>query len=104
MINISSQPTKKIEKDKNNKSKKAQNKYNLLIKNKLKLVDDYKQWKGDNYFPMKAQMIEGPYSFRPSLLTGIILSIPVFLFLLFNTKFVMIITLLIILYIIIMIL
>ena len=104
MINLSTQTTKNIEKDKNNDKKKTQNKYNLLIKNKLKLVDDYKQWEGDNYFPMKAQMIEAPYSFRPSLLTGIILSIPVFLFLSFNSKFVMITIFLIILYIIIMIL
>ena len=40
---------------------------------------------------MKAHIIDGLYSFRAFLLTGIILSISVFLFLLFNTKFVMII-------------
>ena len=83
IINISSQPTK-LENEKYNNNKNSKNKYNLLIKDKLKLIDDYKQWEGDNYFPMKAFMILGPCSFRPTLATGLIITIPVFLFLIFN--------------------
>ena len=104
MINISTQLTKKIDKDKNADNKKTQNKYSLLIKNKVKLIDDYKQWEGDNYFPMRAHMIEGPCGFRPSLLTGLIVSIPVLLFFLFNSEYLVITVFLIFLYIITMIL
>ena len=104
IIDISTQPTKKIEKDITIDNKKTENKYNLLIKNKLKLVDDYKKWEGDNYFPFRGRMIEGPCGFRPSLLTGLILSIPVLLFLLFNSKYLIITVFVIILYIITMIL
>ena len=111
VINLSSQPTKKIDNDKNtdNKNtdnKNTQNKFRALIKNKLKLVEDYSQWEGDNYFPFKAHMIEGPCSFRPSLVTGVIFTIPVFLFLIFNSNYLSIIItlMIIILYIIIMIL
>ena len=50
-------------------------------------MDNYKDWEGDNYFPFSGYMIEGLCSFRPSLLTGISLSIPVLLFLLFNSDF-----------------
>ena len=99
---LSALPTKNIDsKNGNNKSDNSHNKFNLLTKNKLKLVDNYKDWEGDNYFPLNAYMIEGPCSFRPSLLTGISLSIPVILFLLFNQKFlnIIIMILLIILYI-----
>ena len=106
-INISSLPTKKIDNDKNIDNKNQKSKFNLLTKNKLKLIDDYNQWEGDNYFPMKAFMIEGPCSFRPSLVTGLIITIPIFLFLVFNEpKYInyIIIIIVIILYIIIIIL
>ena len=108
LINISSLPTQDKDRKKgNNKidNIKSQNIFNLLTKNKLKLVDNYKDWEGDNYFPLSGHMIEGPCSFRPSLLTGISLSVPVLLFLLFNSDFLNIIIyiLLIVLYIIIII-
>ena len=108
LINISSLPTQDKDRKKgNNKidNIKSQNIFNLLTKNKLKLVDNYKDWEGDNYFPLSGHMIEGPCSFRPSLLTGISLSVPVLLFLLFNSDFLNIIIyiVLIVLYIIIII-
>ena len=108
LINISSLPTQDKDRKKG-KNKidniKSQNIFNLLTKNKLKLVDNYKDWEGDNYFPLSGHMIEGPCSFRPSLLTGISLSVPVLLFLLFNSDFLNIIIyiVLIVLYIIIII-
>ena len=104
VINISSQPTKKIDNDINSDSKNNQNKFSALIKNKLKLVEDYKQWEGDNYFPFCGYLIEGPCSFRPSLLTGVILTIPVFLFLIFNSNHSIITLIIIIIYIIIILL
>ena len=84
LINISSLPTKNIGANKNNNS---QDKYSLLTKNKLKLVDSYIDWDGDNYFPMGCRILLGPCSFRPSLLTGTCITIPVFLYILFNAKF-----------------
>jgi len=103
LINISSLPTKNIGANKNNNS---QDKYSLLTKNKLKLVDSYIDWDGDNYFPMGCRILLGPCSFRPSLLTGTCITIPVFLYILFNAKFlsIAITIIIIILYIIMMIL
>ena len=104
LINISSLPTKSIATCKNNNN--SQDKYSLLTKNKLKLVDSYIDWDGDNYFPMGCRILLGPCSFRPSLLTGICITIPVFLYILFNAKFlsIAITIIIIILYIIMMIL
>ena len=85
LINISSLPTKSIATCKNNNN--SQDKYSLLTKNKLKLVDSYIDWDGDNYFPMGCRILLGPCSFRPSLLTGTCITIPVFLYILFNAKF-----------------
>ena len=109
MINISSVPTKKINKNGNeniNENKISKNKNNLLTKNKLKLIDNYQEWEGDNYFPFKASIIEGPCSFRPSLVTFMSITIPVLLILIFYISLInlSIIVLLIILYIIIIIL
>ena len=104
LINISSLPTKSIATCKNNNN--SQDKYSLLTKNKLKLVDSYIDWDGDNYFPMGCRILLGPCSFRPSLLTGTCITIPVFLYILFNAKFlsIAITIIIIILYIIMMIL
>ena len=84
LINISSLPTKNAGTNKNNNS---QDKYSLLTKNKLKLVDSYKDWEGDNYFPLGCHLLLGPCSFRPSLLTGTCITIPVLLYILFNVHF-----------------
>ena len=102
LINISTLPTKNI----NNNNGICQNKYDLLTRNKLKLIDNYKDWDGDNYFPLHGHLIEGPCGFRPSLLTGMSITIPFLLFLIFNLKDmnVIIIIIVIFLYIIIMIL
>ena len=84
LINISSSPTKNEGINKNNN---CQDKYILLTKNKLKLIDSYKDWEGDNYFPLGCHLLLGPCSFRPSLLTGICITIPIFLYILFNGQF-----------------
>ena len=80
LANMSSMPTKNISSSKNNYS---QDKYSLLTRNKLKLVDNYKDWEGDNYFPLGCRMLMGPCSFRPSLVTGVCISVPIFLYVLF---------------------
>ena len=84
LINISSLPTKNVGTNKNNN---CQDKYILLTKNKLKLIDSYLDWEGDNYFPLGCHLLLGPCSFRPSLLTGICITIPIFLYILFNGQF-----------------
>ena len=84
LINISSLPTNNMGSNKKNNS---QDKYSLLAKNKLKLVDNYTDWEGDNYFPLGCRLLLGPCSFRPSLLTGLCITIPVFLYILFNGQF-----------------
>ena len=84
LINISSSPTKNVGTNKNNN---CQDKYILLTKNKLKLIDNYIDWEGDNYFPLGCHLLLGPCSFRPSLLTGICITIPIFLYILFNGQF-----------------
>jgi len=54
---------------------------------KYKLINNYKKWNGDNYFIFKGHLIEGPCSFRPTLLTGCALTIPTILFLSFNSHY-----------------
>ena len=61
-------------------------KKNRMIVN-AKLITDYKNWKGDNYFPFKAQIIEGPCSFRPTLITACGITVPTILFFIFNSKY-----------------
>ena len=101
LINMSSLPTKNISSSKNNYS---QDKYSLLTKNKLKLVDNYKDWEGDNYFPLGCRLLMGPCSFRPTLVTVACISVPIFLYILFNYQFLsIIITIIIIIFYIIMI-
>ena len=52
-----------------------------------KLIKHYKKWSGDNYFIFKGHMIEGPCSFRPTLLTCCAMTIPTILFLSFNSQY-----------------
>ena len=88
LYNIASLPTNSIDNSKKNNNSminnNSQNKYNVLTKNKLKLVDNIKDWEGDNYFPLGGRILMGPCGFRPSLLTGVTISVPVFLYLVFN--------------------
>ena len=84
LINMSSLPTKNISSSKNNYS---QDKYSLLAKNKLRLVDNYKDWEGDNYFPIGCRLLMGPSSFRPTLVTWTCITVPIFLYVLFNSQF-----------------
>ena len=53
-----------------------------------KLIIKLKNWNGDNYFSFGGNIIMGPCSFRPTLLSLIAISVPVFLFLGFNTNFI----------------
>ena len=76
----------------------SENKFSLnnnslnLIKHKFhiptKLITHYENWKGYNYFPFKAHLIEGPCSFRPTLMTASAMTIPLILFLVFNSKYI----------------
>ena len=54
---------------------------------KYKLINNYKQWNGYNYFKFKGHILEGPCNFRPTLMTGCALTIPTILFLSFNSQF-----------------
>ena len=52
-----------------------------------KLIKNYKKWSGNNYFIFKGHMMEGPCSIRPTLLTFCAMTIPIILFLSFNSQF-----------------
>ena len=52
-----------------------------------KLITKIKKWMGDNYFYLGGNIIMGPCSFRPTLLSFLAISTPVFLFLGFNSNF-----------------
>ena len=52
------------------------------------LILTYKKWLGDIYFCLKGKMLLGPCSFRPTLLSFNAITIPVFLFLIFNSEFI----------------
>ena len=49
-----------------------------------KLILKYKKWTGDVYFSLKGNILLGPCSFRPTLLSFSAITIPVFLFLIFK--------------------
>ena len=51
------------------------------------LILKYKKWTGDIYFSLKGNMLLGPCSFRPTLLSFCAITIPIFLFLIFNSDF-----------------
>ena len=52
-----------------------------------KLILTRKKWSGDIYFSLKGKMLLGPCSFRPTLLSFTAITIPIFLFLIFNSDF-----------------
>ena len=57
------------------------------IPNQSDIIKHYKKWKGDNYFPLKANLIEGPCSFRPTLMTATAITLGFLLFLIFESDF-----------------
>ena len=69
-----------LKKDKNENSF-----YQIPNEENRKLIIKKKKWKGDNYF--YGNIIMGPCSFRPTLLSLFAISIPVYLFLGFNSNF-----------------
>ena len=62
------------------------NKEIINEKNK-KLITSKEDWVGYNYIRMKNNLILGPCSFRPTMVSLIIISIPTFLFLIFISDF-----------------
>ena len=52
-----------------------------------KLIANYKFWNGNNYFPFKAHIIEGPTNFRPTLMTATAITLGFLLFLIFESDF-----------------
>ena len=73
-----------LKKDKNNKILS----YQIPNEENRKLSLQLKKWDGDNYFYFKGNVIMGPCSFRPTMLSLCAISIPVFLFLIFNSNFI----------------
>ena len=75
----------------NNSSNNLQNNdiNSIIITNpeNKKLLNNYQKWKGDNYFPFNAKIIMGPSSFRPTLLSFFIITVPVSLFITYNSKY-----------------
>lgn len=57
---------------------------NHIIPNHTKLITNYRNWKGNNYFLINANVLEGPCQFRPTLLTWCAMTIPPLLFYIFN--------------------
>jgi len=57
-------------------------------KNYRYLIQHYKHWEGHNYFPYSGHIIEGPCSFRPTMATGLAVTLPITLFIVFNADFV----------------
>ena len=57
-------------------------------RNNRYLIQHYKFWEGHNYFPYSGHLIEGPCSFRPTLATGLAVTLPVCLFIGFNAEFI----------------
>ena len=56
-------------------------------KNNVKLISSVDDWEGDNYLYLNGKILMGPCSFRPTMLTLLAISIPIFLFLGYNTNF-----------------
>ena len=83
----------KIKKNKNKKSplqEYFQNGYKKYphAKNSRFLIQHYNSWEGNNYFPYGGHIIEGPCSFRPTMATGLAMSLPVGLFIGFNANYI----------------
>ena len=72
-------------KEENNNNKKG--KYIITNDKNKKLITSSKNWQGDNYFRCKDNILLGPCSFRPTMLSLCAISIPIFLFLIFISDF-----------------
>ena len=57
-------------------------------KNQRLLIQHFLFWEGYNYFPYNGHILEGPCSFRPTMATGIAISLPIGLFIGFNAKYI----------------
>ena len=57
-------------------------------KNSRYLIQHYNHWEGHNYFPCSGHLLEGPCAFRPTLATGLAVTLPVCLFIGFNADFI----------------
>ena len=76
------------EKDSNiNNDNNSNQYYKKKVDYPSELINSYKFWTGANYFPLKAKIIEGPQSFKPTLMTGTAITIGTLLFLIFESEF-----------------
>ena len=66
--------------------KLEQEKYPMQPPKRL-LINTYKYWEGDNYFPLSCHILYGPCSFRPTLLTAMIMIVYTGLFLAYSSKY-----------------
>jgi hypothetical protein len=57
-------------------------------KNSRYLIQHYNYWEGHNYFPYAGHIIEGPCSFRPTMASGLAVTLPVGLFIGFNADYI----------------
>ena len=57
-------------------------------KNSRYLIQHYNFWEGNNYFPYYGHIIEGPCSFRPTMATGLAVTLPTCLFIGFNAEYI----------------
>lgn len=72
-----------------NQEKKEEIYNNLILNEKNnKLITKKEDWDGYNYFRFKGNLLLGPCSFRPTMLSLIALSVPIFLFLFFLSDFI----------------
>lgn len=64
-----------------------QNKLIIINEKNFNLITKIADWAGYNYIRWKGNLLLGPCSFRPTMLSLIIISIPIFLFLFFISDF-----------------
>ena len=57
-------------------------------KNSRLIIQHYSCWEGYNYFPYKGHILEGPCSFRPTMASGLAVTLPVGLFIGFNGEYI----------------
>ena len=57
-------------------------------RNSRYLIQHYKYWEGSNYFPYSGHIIQGPCSFRPTFATGLAVTLPTCLFIIFNAEYI----------------
>ena len=58
------------------------------IRNNRQLIQHYDYWEGNNYFPYGGHIIEGPCAFRPTMASGLAVTLPIGLFIGFNAEYV----------------